>query len=226
MRCPNLKFGEFEMKLIAPDTGQSLQLAVMDEVTPLRGGIFLPDFLRQIGERYRFVTPPTVIDPQQPAKFQTGALITNDLTIPITSLEIYRDGVIVNATQTQDADLALDDFTVWAIARFSLREPITKIPRRYSSTVIVELDGSLNRFIRNFEMLEKVVSAAMGDGGKLEVTNLKIGPNPPGELPLRRTWLIEPRLGQPFVENRYRSAAPLSTEAHLELLSSIEAAII
>jgi hypothetical protein len=214
------------MRLITSETAQTLQLVVMDEVAPLRGGIFFPELIRQACERYRFTKPPATADlEQQPTKFQTGVYIMDGLTIPISSLEIYRDGIIVNSLRTHEADIVLDDFITWAIEKFALREPITKIPRRYHSTVIVEMDDTLNRFIRDFDRLERLVSAAVGAPSKLQVTSLRVGPNPPGELPLRMTWFIEPRIGQPFVENRYRSAAPLSTEAHLELLSSIEATI-
>ena len=212
------------MKFISSETGQSLQLIVMDEVRPLRGGPFLPDAAAAITRRYRFVSVPAQTDPAQPIKFQTGAIELDGITIPITSLEIYNDGIIINSLTTDDADAVMDDFISWRKQEFQFREPTTKLPRQYQSRIVVGLDRSLNKFISHFqEMKTTLAKFFQTDEDTLNLLRLSIGPHPAGALPYRTTWLIEPRTVQPIVPNRYFSAAPLSTTAHIELLSALEA---
>jgi hypothetical protein len=213
------------MKFISSETGQSLQLIVMDEVRPLRGGPFLPDAAAAISRRYRFVTVPAQTNPGQPIKFQTGAAELNGITIPITSLEIYSDGIIINSLTTDDADAVMDDFLSWSIQEFHYRAPTTQLPRQYQSTIVVGLERSLTTFISHFEEIREIlVRFFKAEEDTLNVLRLSIGPHPPGALPYRTTWSIEPRTAQPIVANRYFSAAPLSTASHIELLSALEAA--
>ena len=212
------------MKLIAPLSGQSLQLFIMDEIKPLRGGIFLGDLAPAIMERYRFMEPPESLRRGEPAKFGGGVFRT-DRTIPIESLEVYQDGVLVGSTTTDDADLVLDDFITWLTQVFELREPETRISRSYQSAIIAGLDGSLNRFITNFQTVSELLTAAFKAQSALSVTTLTIGPHPPTPYPFQTTWKIEARVGQPFVSNRYVSTAPLATAEHVELLDALERAI-
>lgn len=213
------------MNYISSESGQSLQLVVMDEVRPLRGGPFLPDAGAAITRRYRFTSVPAQTDPAQPIKFQTGAIELDGITIPITSLEIYSDGIIINSCTTEDADAVMDDFISWSIQEFHYREPITKLPRQYQSRIVVGFERSLNKFIPHFEAMRTILSKFFQtEGSTLNVLRLSIGPHPSSALPHRTTWFIEPRTAQPIVPNRYFSAAPLSTAAHIELLSALEAA--
>lgn len=213
------------MKFISSESGQSLQLVVMDEIRPLRGGVFLPDLITAIVQRYRFVSFSTQADPAQPIKFQTGVFQSGEITMPIISLEIYTDGVIMNSRTTDDADAIVNDFSRWLIDTFKLREPTTIIPRTYQSKIIVSLDGPLDRFVAQFQPINAILSKAFNTHDELHVTRLFFGPHPPGPLPYQTTWSIEPRIGQPFVYNRYFSSAPLTTKAHIELLAEIEATL-
>ena len=215
------------MEFVSSVAGQSLQLMVMDEVRPLRGGPFLPDFSSAIVQRHRFSAAPESFptDDQQAIKYFRGVLQVGDTTIPIGSLEIYRDGIIVNSRSTEDSDQILQDFITWTKEVLSLREPITHIPRNYQSQIVVSLEKSLNRLIVDFKKLGTLLSKTFGTDAALNVTRLSIGPHPPGNLPFQATWSIEPRQDQPFVSNRYLSIAPLATAQHIELLTQIEAAI-
>ena len=188
-------------------------------------GPFLPDAVTAITGRYRFVSAPTQTDPAQPIKFQTGAIVLNGITIPITSLEIYDDGIIINSHNTDDADAVMQDFMSWAIQEFNYRAPTTKFPRLYQSRIVVDLEESLNKFISNFDTVRRIITKFLtADEDTLNVLRLSIGPHPAGALPYRTTWFIEPRTQQPIVPNRYFSTAPLSTAEHIQLLSALEAA--
>jgi len=215
------------MEFITPISGQSLQLMVIDEMRPLRGGPFLPDLVAAIAGRYRFVKIPDAIynDQQEPIKYYHGVLHTRELTIPIQSLEIYRDGVIVNSRSTEDSDEILGDFTVWMTEALNLRQPTTHVPRNYQSQLVVELSQSLDGLLVGFQKLNKILCQAFGSDADLSMTRLTIGPHPAGVLPYQRTWNIEARIDQPFVPNRYVSTAPLPTFEHLNLLAKLEEAM-
>jgi hypothetical protein len=208
------------MELISSQSGQSLQLVVLDEVRPLRGGVFLPDLSALIIQRYRFMGTPEKVPPGQPVKFHTG--IFPGAPIPIEELGIYNDGIIITSTTTDDADVIMDDFLAWITEQYRLREPTTIIPRTYQSTIIVSLNGPLNRFINNFQKAGNLLSEAFGAPSPLSVTRLAVGPQPPGQYPFQTTWTIEARVAQPFVPNRYMSLAPLPTAAHVALLDELE----
>jgi hypothetical protein len=194
----------------------------MDEVRPLRGGFVVPDRISEIQRRYHFAPFAAPPDLTQPLKFQMGFIELDGLPISITSLEIYNDGVIVNARHTDDCDIVMDDFLIWALAQFNLRQPETKIARIYLSRIVVELEGGLELFVAKAEMMKKVLSDAFGKGQRLEVARLVIGPSSGAPVPYQHTWQIEPRIGQPHVANRYFSQAPLSTDAHVEMLNASE----
>jgi hypothetical protein len=221
------------MRLISTEYGQSLQLIVMDEVRPLRGGTYLPDLISSVAQRYRFVSYPTdfAAAAQQGAKFQTGVIELGGIVIPITGLEIYNDGIIVTTSNTDDSDTVFDDFAGWAIQTFNLREPTTKIPRRHASNVVVDFDVSLSSFIRNFELISKLISSAFatttGISHDLHVARLSIGADPATSrvAQVQSTLTLEPRGGQPFTSNRYFSGAPLRTQEHLDLLGALERSV-
>jgi hypothetical protein len=142
--------------------------------------------------------------------------------IQITSLEIYNDGIIVNSSHTADCDLVMDDFIVWALRQFNLREPETKIPRIYLSRIVVQFEAGLDLFIVKADKMKQIIARAFGGGQELEIARLIIGPRAGTPVPYQHTWQIEPRIGQPHVTNRYFSQAPLTTDAHVEMLNTLE----
>lgn len=214
------------MELVSCETGQALQLINMDEIRPVRGGVFLPDILSNIKERYRFQSFVPRTDQTNAIKFDLGVAKLEELTIPISSIEIYNDGIAVNARHTDDADAVMDDFLKWSSESYDFREPQHVIPRRHQSRIIVDIDRSAgDLFFKNFKLLNSIVGGSLGSEKSSEVTQIMFGPHPPGEYPFLHTWLFQPRIGQPHVPNRYFSAAPLSTSAHVDMLSRLEAAV-
>jgi hypothetical protein len=209
------------MKFVSTETGQAIQLFMIDEVRPLKGGPFLPDVIANVARRYRFVSLPKEFGPGQALKFETG-FAADAGGIPINALEIYNDGIIVNTTHTDDADIIMDEFLGWIKTELKFREPQTKIPRRYYSRIIVELDEGLDNFIANFETCGKIVTRALGISNSMHVARMVFAVDPSPQ-PLT-SWQIEPRLGVPFEAKRYFSAAPLSTNAHVDMLAALERA--
>jgi hypothetical protein len=207
------------MKFISPEAGQAIQLFLIDEIRPLRGGPFMPDLIANAVRRYRFATFPKEFTPGQPLKFEYG--VAGEVgNIAFNGLEIYNDGVIVNATHTDDADLVMNEFLQWAKGELKLREPQTRIPRRHYSRVVIDFDEGLDNFLNDFQKLNETVTNALGLSGGMHVARLAFAVDPAPQV--LTSWQIEARLGVPFAAKRYFSSAPLSTNAHLDMLSALE----
>jgi hypothetical protein len=212
------------MNFVSPEAGQTIQLWMLDEMRPLRGGVFMPDVITNVVRRYRFASFPKEFNPGQTLKFEWGVSAgPEDLPITINSLEIFNDGVIVIAGHTDDADIIMDDLFAWLKSEWRLREPQTPIPRRYHSRVVVEFDEGLDYFIKNVEACSATVAQAMGVTVPMHIARLAFAVEP--SVQAFTSWQIEARVGAPFEANRYFSAAPLPTNAHVDMLAAIERAV-
>lgn len=214
------------MKLISAEFGQSFQPIHMDEIRPA-GGVYVPELVSAIAERYSFVVKPTIPVPEGGFKFQTGVLNINGTTAIATNLDIYTDGIIINSTNTETADLLMDDFLSWVITRFGFRERQTVLPRKLFSSVIVDFSVSANGLIRNFQTVADLIAKALEPNGvalDLHLTRIAIGADPTlGQVANQASFTLEPRAAAPIDKLRYFSTAPLSTSQHLALLEQVEA---
>ena len=216
------------MKLISYEFGQSLQMIRMDEVRPLHG-IYMPDVILKIGNRYRFVTRPMEINAEtaNAITFEIGIIQIGDQQTAIASLGVYNDGILVVCRDTNDADRVTDDFISWATEEFSLRQIQTHIPRKHTSHVVVDFDVSLDAIVSSFTAIASIFELALkADQGVQiapRVQRLVLASDPLDGLPLAQTsFTLEPRSGTPFSSQRFFSAAPMSSEAHLNMLTAIE----
>ena len=216
------------MNLISTEHGQSLQLFLAEEVRPL-SGIYLPDLIRQISERYAFaIWPPnyeTVM--KEGAKYKEGRLLTAERTIAIKDLGFFVDGVLAVAWNTDDSDIILNDLIVWATQKLGMREPRTKLPRKFVSSVVVEFDAELSRALRAFDELQEGFVSAIkqiyGMNPEINASRIALAGDPT-KLPAGTTFefMIERRAGRPFSETRYFSSATLPTTSHLDFLKTFE----
>lgn len=210
------------MRFVATETGQAIQLLKLEELRPLRGGAFVLDMIAEITERYRFAVPPEdIIKNPNALKFQAGTILGPDRNININSLEIYNDGIVVNARHTDDADFVIDEFLSWSAAEFGMRERITFIPRTYFSAIVVDFDKAIEQIIGDFEEIRAIIAAAFGTEQNFRFLRFAITTDQTQAVG-HRTWQIEPRAGLPRVEGRFFSTAHLPTDAHWEMLVKLE----
>jgi hypothetical protein len=216
------------MKYLYAETGQSLQLFHPDEVRPLERGPFLPDVIARTAARYHFVNPPTGLPAEGGLKFEAGKMVLTDVEISIGSLELYRDGIIVNTRHTNDSDAVIDDFFTWIVSTFGFRLPERRIARHYTSVVIVDIETPLDAFLSKFQILQQIVSDAYSQtrGERREFHLAQFTLTPSLSEPQRDFFRLEIRTATPFVPNRYFSNAPLPTNAHLDMLAELERAIV
>ena len=122
----------------------------------------------------------------------------------------------------------MDEFFEWTSKTFEFRPLQTSFRRQYISHVIVDFDYSINRLLKDFDQICRLVDATYkAENDKfdypLHLGRFTLSPDP-SETPLdaRTGFVIESRGGHPYSANRYFSSAAVTTERHLELLKSIE----
>jgi hypothetical protein len=220
------------MKLITTETGRILQLIVMEEIRPA-SGLYMPDLFQRISERYGFVVAPSNIPEAivKGAKFNHGRLITPNRTIVISELGVYNDGVIVDTSNTDDAEHVCRDLITWANSTFRLRERQTIIPPRFSSVITVEFEREIEKIIKGINIFVARASAAFLHAYDMEIDakllRLSVNADPLTVIPMLNTqFYIERRIQRPYSENRYQAAAPLRTEEHVAMLETIEKALM
>jgi hypothetical protein len=200
---------------------------VVEELRPAVG-VFPPDFVAKIVNRYSFVKfPIDLFDALQNGyKFSMGKNPQNGE--PILQFDIYRDGLIAIARDTNTAYKVFDGLSEWAIEEFKFQGPVIEPIRTYSSNVIVEFERSPELLFGKFRKLASIISFAYrnepkGYTGDLRLWRLALMADPGLQLPFPQTqFLLERRAMIPAERERYYSAAPLSTDKHLKVLEEIE----
>jgi hypothetical protein len=217
------------VNLISTEHGQSLQLFVAEEIRP-PSGLYLPDLIRMISEKYAFAVVPTNYETviKEGAKYKEGRLVTEGRTIAIKELGFFVDGVLAVTWNTDDAEVVLNDLIIWAAQNYGFREPRTKLPRRFVSSVVVEFDVELSRALTAFDELQEgfasEIKKSHGIEPEINASRITFAADPTkllrSEAPFE--FNIERRGGRPFSENRYFSSATLTTASHLDLLGAFE----
>jgi hypothetical protein len=220
------------MKIIATEGGRVLDLVPLEEIRPL-AGIYVPDLIKAITERYGFAAGPTNLAEavKSGAKFEHGKFITDGGSVVIKELAIYSDGLISDAFDTRTADRVLDDFLDWATEQFKLRERESPRRRTYTSALICEFERPVESALGNLSklcgLLSKSLNAAYGWNHEYNLNRLGFSVDPMTAPHLRNTqFVIERRVQSPYSENRYYSGAPLQTEVHIQLLETIERELV
>lgn len=216
------------MRFVSALFGQTLQNIPMDEIRPLSGYNY-PGIINAVAARYGFINIPNNINEaiEKGMVFSNGTLLTHKGAIQINQMGIYNDGLLVTTSNTEDSDSLTDDLLQWGSQEFGLRPILTHLPRVYSSQVVVDFDISIDVFVNKFNAMGALISSAIRQGGgnevDLHVARLTVMADPlTVRFPNQSTFYIEPRVGLPLTAQRYVSAAPLTTSAHLELLAAIE----
>ena len=215
------------MKLVSDELGRVVQLFIADEIGPF-GGIYIPDLYQLISERYGFVKQSDMAKVLEAgAKFEQGRLKVGEKNINIMDLTIFNDGIVINGRNTVDASAVMDDLLVWGKQAFGLREPETKITRRYISHVVVDFNKPIDNALRGFGAIRRTLSDSYkqvyGADVNYDLFRVSLTVDPQTIPPQTFTeFAIERRVGVPYSKNRFFSVAPLTTQAHLALLEVVE----
>jgi len=193
------------------------------------GTPFLPDVLRAIAERYSFQKFPVTFDEMAAESriFHMGRWKKNQ----IDELGIYNDGIIAAApARTDVAAEMIDDLFDFVEQEYGFEMSSTREFRYYESAVVIELAENITSKLAVFYNLTQSLADFQESynlfESRFELSRFAASVDPTlqsGRSPMPFT--LERRTAEPFVLNRWYSAAPLKTEDHLSVLADLERAL-
>lgn len=219
------------MEVIGTITGMSSYRALPEEYNPEHPPP-IQDVINLIRATYQFgsfpISGPTVPF-TGPFTFGGGRFTDGSVSFGIGQLVLLTDGDIVVTASTSDSDLVLEHLVSLLDENFGYRLRAAHKRKSYHSTVVIEFDESLNRYIEKLSRIEQLLKPfrAQDDPYRLQFKSLTFGgdTSPPGiDLLLqieRADFTIERRAGQTN-PNRYFCTAPITTGDHLRILAQIE----
>ena len=217
------------MNLVSIELARVLQLFNADEIKP-RKGFYPPEFRRMVGERYRFATLPDIEKKIEGGlKFGFGQFVTGERTINIADLTVYNDGVAVEATNSDDADIVLTEFIEWIKENLGINEPTTIIPRSYISGVVVDFDAPIDHAWSLFQAFAEIATDIYGAvynvTPKFALSRIGLTATDRGTPAIINPELIIERRGNislPSKTNRHYCSAALPSDFLIELMSRFE----
>lgn len=224
------------MKFVHSLQGATAIHVATDEVVP-EGGMNSHDLIKIVGENYSFAVRPEIPPGMLPAiflpyVFQAGSATIGDKKYPIYQLIILQQGDIVNAANTDFSDIILKDYTEHLDAALGYRFAQVKNKRiTHQSHVVVDFDVDIGTSLAALKKIEELLDGSLKTPGapfRLKRIAFGSGPVIPQGTPITLQafesidFLIERRVGEIDIKNRYYSAAPLTTSEHLHLLGTIE----
>lgn len=209
----------------------------IDEVVPERG-IYAPDLLPAIAERYNFAFSPTLLDSieatrEKGFKFETGKLaLSGGEERTIQDFTIWPDGLVVGAHTTDDAEAFLNDLSNWGKLSFGLRLNLDALlSRAYKSQLVVEFDRSLADRLSILKPICTAFNDALQRTYKssfppTEPITLRLDYDhavAPAAFKILAAFVIERRENHRFdADNVFFCEAPLATQEHIKLLEGFE----
>ena len=111
--------------------------------------------MSDVTARYKFAKGPDLAlskDELQKTglRFENGHHIVQGKTAPITSFVMFSDGVVIDASRTDDAEAFWDDLSNWVINEKQFRDFTIKPTKRFVSQIVAEFDVPLGILINGF----------------------------------------------------------------------------
>lgn len=216
------------MKLVEVRLAQSVKAVI-----PNRGFGYLPDAIKAMVNRYKFIEFPTEphqlfpADPNGSINFRHGRIDLNGRTIVIGWLQLFQTGISISTeTNTSDSDLVLNDLLQWAESNFNIEFEEIR-PIGHASQLYIQFDLMLADFFPALRTVGDTIGRKIDDFYPVkppyELTSVIFHFDQTLHPSLAPAAVkIEPRVGVPFAQRIYYSEAPLSTADHLELLANFE----
>ncbi len=218
------------MQITAIVLARVLAFVEVEELNP-EGRAYYPDIVAALVRRFNFQ-----VFPKKPEDFneQTGILFTDGKFSEGTldRVQIFTHGIVVDTRISTDvSERLLHETLEWAKSELGLHYAEGMIKRTaYVSQLTFESALKINKLnpilgkVGNFvaSKLTKSIGQALdfeatGVIWNLDQTATKLAPG---------AFTIERRVEVPFRENKYFSAAPLSTGDHALILQEIEKALV
>jgi len=216
------------MKLSAVLLARVIYFVESVDLNPV-GAAYYPEIVAALVNRYGFIGFPKSaedFDEQKGVTFLSGRL--RDATI--VRVVIHNWGITLDSTSsTRDSDNLLHEALTWATENLRLTYSPGMVRRKgFVSQVTFYSDApflSLNPVLTTVgERLSKEVAANLNLPYIFGPRGMSMGVDPETlRIPIQ-AFTIERREGVAYSEGKYFSAAPVSTESHIEILSQLERA--
>jgi hypothetical protein len=214
------------MKLLSVKLARTIWLGNVSDFNPKGASMYatLFPFLIATYKFKKFPPYTEIADLSKGVVFESGEFKIDE-NVPIgVNLTFYNDGIVADCgSSTSDSDTFLKDI-------FHRFLEIYKIPHYdsvikkvvYVSEVFVSTEKSLDIINPKLNKISEFLSGTVEQG----TTSFQLGgvlffPDQTYKIP-PGPFRFERAIGFPFSENRYYSAAPLTTDKHLELLNELE----
>ena len=215
------------MRSIGSLSGRAIWPFATEEVYPQQG-VSIQHMIGIIAEHYNFVLNPDPAAQESVIEFRRGFLSANEHILPVTLIQVYTNGFLVEANDTEIADFILSDLIQLLREAIQLREPARDQGRKYVSQVAVEFEYSIDDLLKSTRGMLGLLTQTFVEAGyvsepigvykyEFRVDTTQV---PPASI--QPSFIIERRDQTPFSENRYYSMAPLPVSDHVELLRKIE----
>ncbi len=216
------------MKIITVEQARVLDLLPIEEIRP-RYGVYLPEFVNDIAQRYSFLASPKdlVAAAKDGAVFQQGRFRIDDADVVIKELGIYSDGIIVDTNDAKMSEIVLDDLYKWGTERFKLSERKTPPRRTFAGVIVFEYEKTLEKALGSICRIGQILSESLkhlyGWEYKYDAQRIGLAVDPANIPHLRsKSFVLGRRVQVPNSSNSSGSGAPLPTDHHIKLLETIE----
>jgi hypothetical protein len=219
------------MKIISFETARVTWLLPLEEFAP-PAGANSPSILSLIAQRYGFTIVPKITTREDLNKnglvFGMGNFQHGDQQFVVTDFGVYSDGLVAVADKTEWAEAFLEDVTAWVKNDFGFRDVSSGVRKLYSSTIVVDFESSPSTLVKQFKRIADFISdrtVTMTPSRKrmsFGRLDFEIDKEALGNQVAIPKFTIERRAGIGFSQERYFSAAPMTTTHHLETLEEVE----
>ena len=196
-----------------------------------RGGVFLPELIRGLGERYKFQKAPATIEEFDISKgiiFEKGKISGK----VIQKLSIFDTLLVVETrSSTTDSKEIIEEMLTWARAKFGINYDAGMIKRNayvsgisfYSNVPILAASSLISTLA---DKTSRALSEIWDEKIHYETVGIAIGHDTEiRKFPIAQFTLTR-RTATRFSADKYYSEAPLPTDMHISMLEEYEAGII
>jgi hypothetical protein len=205
----------------------------LDELVPLNG-IYPPDVIKPIAERYSFLYPPDLSLPlevirEKGMQFREGKFPLQNTEHVIQTLHVFGSGIAVTAYDTHVAEAMLQDLFQWSDNSLGFRSTSHAIDLFFLSQMTIRLDQPIDAAVGDYEDLsnrvKETLKATYSIRETAHVSELTFNfdrTSLPEQFKQLSAFTIQRRVGEPYSSLKFFSSAPFRTRDHLALLEHFE----
>jgi hypothetical protein len=201
-------------------------IARADDIRPVRG-LTIRAIAKKLQEKFNFVSIPTTLPAEgQPFSFKEGLLDIDERVISVKLLDAYNDGLHIKVdSTTEDADLVFKEIRAITVA---LGDPEVANPliQYHVSTIVADFDNDIRNFLDGAKEILSMISSHLEFPAPVGLKALHFGADPSGSAIFRSQnpsmFRLESRIDTLLDEKRYFGRANMTTESHVQLLSTLD----